>query len=823
MAGKDPDLERPDLDDELDIPEFDDSMLDPGGNDNRKPIDKVKGGFYDGLKTAAINRSNQRDMINKALPKGYGKAFADMEGAVDLGQDLYDTARENLVPVRRDLKKIGRYVAGKTKDIFPPALQARLEELVKPEDDSAARVEKIDHNKVEIDAAVSEVFGDFLSEQTDKQRNAQAKRLRGEARSRNLLGAQLDLALQRDKRESSDRFKDDLVKEARWQTESNLLNMMRSGIERMVDYQDRVTASYQRKSLELQYKQFFVARDHYSLSQAFVKQNSEHMDAIVKNTAMPEFLKTQTSEAARAMLRERMLGRAGNFVQGKAKGVRERLSSAVDSLTTSLREGIQSSSGNLEMAADAPIDKTELTGMVAGDMVGTEGMAGLAKKIGAMLGRNETISRLGNNLEYYSDNKSEVMRDYLTNARRTGENTERTGMGKWVDKGKGGLAELAMGIMGGGKSPEVSFGRDATELASEASPYTSLADKSITEIIPGLLSDILYEAEMIRTSDPNTERRVYDFETGEIRRQSEVQKRLVNRALPEGRMESIRDDLTTIVDRMDPDGHLSQEARLAFTRQMLSDASRGRRFDPLRFFQREGLREIEDPELVGEIQHLIKERFLRADGEFRKYDHHAVRLQNESSRTFNRAKEDLPNYQETIAQLLPLYGARTLREAGLIAEDQAPGETRADTDSILDYINTGDTPGQGGSADELSEIRRRFGPTSTEPFGETDSNRPGGDAGVDSRGLDRVVGVLERLVEVQRSTNLRQQFEHVLEAIGKINPLEHLELNAQWLKDIYTLLKDSLGGGPGGGGPQDRVKDPRDRRGLTRPETACEA
>lgn len=78
-------------------------------------------------------------------------------------------------------------------------------------------------------------------------------------------------------------------------------------------------------------------------------------------------------------------------------------------------------------------------------------------------------------------------------------------------------------------------------------------------------------------------------------------------------------------------------------------------------------------------------------------------------------------------------------------------------------------------------------------------------------------------MEVQRSTNLRQQFEHVLEAIGKINPLEHLELNAQWLKDIYTLLKDSLGGGPGGGGPQDRVKDPRDRRGLTRPETACEA
>lgn len=40
MAGKDPDLERPDLDDELDIPEFDDSMLDPGAMTTASPLIK---------------------------------------------------------------------------------------------------------------------------------------------------------------------------------------------------------------------------------------------------------------------------------------------------------------------------------------------------------------------------------------------------------------------------------------------------------------------------------------------------------------------------------------------------------------------------------------------------------------------------------------------------------------------------------------------------------------------------------------------------------------------------------------------------------------
>lgn len=122
MASKDPDLDKPDLDDDLDIPDFDDSMLD-GGNDKRTPIDKVTGGFYNGLKTAALNRSNQREMIRNALPAGYGKAVGDAESAVDLGQDLYDTARENLVPVRRDLKKIGRYVAGKPKTSFHRAFR----------------------------------------------------------------------------------------------------------------------------------------------------------------------------------------------------------------------------------------------------------------------------------------------------------------------------------------------------------------------------------------------------------------------------------------------------------------------------------------------------------------------------------------------------------------------------------------------------------------------------------------------------------------------------------------------------------------------------
>jgi len=808
MADKDPNLSKSELDDELDLPDFDDSMLDGNPGKDRKPIERITGGFYEGVKRTALNSNTRRQVIDRALPKGYGKAYGDALSSVDLGQELYDTAKENIVPVKRDLKKIGRYVASKTESILPEAIQKKLEELTKPEDSSTDVLEKVDRDKLTMNAAVQEVFGDFMTEQSERNRSSQEARLKGEVRGRNILGAQLDLQYRRDQREEQTKLRQEATGEARYRTETNLLNMMRSGVERLVDYQDRITASYQRKSLELQYRQFFVARDHYSLFQSYVKQTDEQLDAITKNSALPDFLKIRTSETASSMLRQRALGRIGGFVEKKTGGFQQKLKDKLSGVTQNFAEGVRGASDTLDMVSDVPIDRAELGGDVAGGLVAENGMAALAKKLGMRLGKNESVSRLGNNLEYYSDNKSEMARDWLTNLKD--REYREDGTSTVGDSIKASLAEMALGLMPG-QSPEATYGRDASDLAEEAGVYTSLADKSITEIIPGLLTDLLHETEMMRTQDPTLDRRVYDYESGEVRRQSEVQKKLVERTLPAGRMASIRDDLTSIVDKLDTQDELPESARLAFTRQLLTDASKNRRFDPERYFSPQGLSEVEDEEDLVAIRNLIKGRFLREDGKFRKHDTKATSARNASARVYNSAKDDIPSYQETIGKLMPLYGARTLREAGLIEQEDRAGETRANVSNILDYINTGESPSptseEGGSSDAVSDPRRAFGPDTTQSDMSAGRDRTGGDAGVDSGGLDRVVGILERFVDVQQSVDPRRQFANVLDAIAKINPLKHLELNGQWLKDIYELLRNALGGpdGPSGGpsGPQD--------------------
>lgn len=809
MADKDPNLDNPGMDDELDLPDFDDSMLDGSPGGNRKPIERVAGGFYEGVKRNALSASTRRKVIDNALPKGYGKAYEDAISAVDLGQELYDTARENLVPVQKDLKKIGRYVASKTGSILPDSIQKKLEELTAPEDRSADVLEKTDEDQLAMQAGIEDVFGDFMAGQSAAHRKAQANRLKGDVKTRNILGAQLDLQHRRDQRDEETKMREEVVGEARYRSETNLLNMMRAGVERLVDYQDRITASYQRKSLELQYRQFFVARDHYTLFQSFVKQNDSHLDAITNNTSLPDFLKIRTTESAQAMLRERALGNIGGMIQKKTKGLGQNLKDRVSGLAQSFAEGIRGAADGVDMAEmmdDMPVDKLREGSAAVGDVATGGAMGALAKRLGIRLGKNETIARVGGNLEYLSDNKSEILRDRLMEMR---DQDYRDGFGGLMDAGKSSFAEMILGLMPG-QSPEVTYGRDASELAEEAGVYTSLADKSITEIIPGLLTDLLHEAEMIRTGDETVDRRVYDFETGEVRRQAEVQKSLVKKALPEGRMESIRDDLMKIVDKLDPDGNLSDSARMAFTRQLLTDASRGRRFDPQRFFSPTGLPEVEDDNDLAAIQQVIMARFLREDGKFREYDKNAVSLRRETSKTFNSARDDIPNYQEVIGRMTPLYGNRTLREAGLVTQEDRAGETRAATENILDYINTGEeptfSPGQGVPTDEVSEVRRRFGSPADQSDQTPRRDGAGGDADIDRGGLDRVVGLLDRLVEVQRSVDLKRQFANVLDAIAKINPLEHLELNGQWLKDIYELLKNSLGGpdGPSGGpsGPQ---------------------
>lgn len=821
------DLDDFDFDD-IDIPDFDtDGLSEP--KDDRKPVEKVATGFVRGLGNEALNRSTQRRVIENALPKGYGKALTELDSAISAGKDLYDTAAAELAPAKKSLKKIGRAANSRLKGILPDSISKKLDELTS--DNEEASLNNIDPEATEISSTLTQIFGAQQEE------------------------------------EAKQRVIDEVKESARFKTSTDILNAIRTGINRQVAYQDKVSAQVQRKSLELQYKQYFISKRQYELLEAFTKESKVQQDNIVKNTALPDFVKLRTSEAAKEMVRQRLLGKITGTVSEFTSTYREKLltniKQKVKDVSGQLREGIIAGAGSLDMASDMEgIDQTEMAGEMAAGLLADP----LATKIGQFLGKylkgSDVVNRLGYDLEYYTDNKNELLMDlvkgsaklqtnnvYLKGASKpilsfkdmlTGTYTDvvsgrpvkslgdingpvadRDGKiviteedfnegldddmsrGNFIErmvKKTGGKLSEFLGEMAPTYNPNFSVKSDSGTLAEELVAYNALTEKSITEIIPGLLTEILHETEMMRLQSEDVERRAFNFETDKIDRVSGIKDSIINRIIPKDLKSSVKDSMAAILKALDPNESLSKEARSALMKQFLKDATDGdKAFKVERIMSPEGLGEVKDPIIQEEIRNFFVDNFLNETGNFDNKSLHATRTRKETSEAFRELKDKLPDYQTEIKRMKNNYGLAQLQATGMITG----------TDGNLDFIRSlllgtdGPKPTGGGqvvSEAETKAVLEALGlapqpeiPTISQQPVQVD---PDSDPSMgEDTGMRRVI---------------MDEFDNLL---GNVMP--RLDANNNWLERIYMLLdkfnpEPPTGGtGGDGGGPKPKPSPKR--------------
>src|SRR5690606_5506084 len=129
------------------------------------------------------------------------------------------------------------------------------------------------------------------------------------------------------------------------------------GIGRLVGYQDAITVDYQRKSLELQLRHYYVARDSLEVTRTSISAFEKKLDAIVKNTALPDYQKIQLSESYGQMVRDSILGRAHDTVEAYTRNffskTMENLQGWVTDKVDGLNEVFEMLDNTVEMAADA--------------------------------------------------------------------------------------------------------------------------------------------------------------------------------------------------------------------------------------------------------------------------------------------------------------------------------------------------------------------------------------------------------------------------------------------------------------------------------------
>lgn len=631
-------------DDNFDLDSFNFDDMDFGGLDDlvpekvpndRKPAARLTTSFISGVKNSAKDPSLIEKFVTRALPEEYEKAV-DLGGeAVDTARSLYNTATKELAPSIRAAKKAARSALPEENKFLPKKLYDRLKSLLEEKDESSSnRDYKAESNEYEIATAIGDIFTTHMDKQEER-------------------------------RSGMDIVKDSVSAE-RHESEFSQLVATRTGIERLVGYQDNVTAKYQSKSIELQYRQLYVTQDTLEVLKATSRDQTSRLDAVVKNTGLPESQKIRLNEAFGQSGRDRLIGGVFNSVENVTGGMKERF---VNNLRSKIKEG----ASNLNLASQlggavGGRGGLDDLGESAGGMFGGQIAMELAAKLNAQLERSPKLREQAARAGYFMDNAEELTGEWADT--RSGSDERFSGVKNFL---KGMIPSMGM---------VDDFDENLSENAHQPTHLSVLMGKSITDTIPDYLSRILVSVEKI-AGNPNAERRVFDPISNrmisERGRASNTDHQLFNDGIV-GDVGYAADSLMDVLAISD----LSGEAYNGIRKQFLFDAFTGKTFTLQRYSNPDNYTKITDPQIVGEVvSHMTSLGRLLTEGRPEEKADAQVKVRRLANE-FKRLRSAAGDPRKAMANLGGLGRLDDLRDMGLVKTKD--GKDSVDYDAYLDRL-----------------------------------------------------------------------------------------------------------------------------------------
>jgi hypothetical protein len=372
------------------LPDFDQA-------DDRDPVTAISTGVLSGLKQTAKSPSFYRGLIGVALPRGYSDAIDTIANVSASGEKLYNETRNSIAPAAKELARSVRSVKQKFEDYLPEKLSKWLDKVTEPSDSNDYRPTSQDeYDRDEIQRTLAATF---------KVQNEQYKAQRAE-----------DLVQRQ-------------VEQKRAMTMAEQLEDLRHSSARIASYNDNIAIAYQRKSLELQYRQVFLARDQLAVTRAGIVETTASLKGILKNTGLPDILKMQTSELAGQMFEEKLIGGLqGKFANSQfGQNTRafmdrlfENIGQQVKERVDNIKDGFYAASTGLDAVADGAEDTSQLSTSqryeMGGNVVGAGALEQFAqwggRKYRDRLAQNPKVGVLGSKLSRYSNNAGAYIQDW---------------------------------------------------------------------------------------------------------------------------------------------------------------------------------------------------------------------------------------------------------------------------------------------------------------------------------------------------------------------------------------------------------------------------
>ena len=371
---------------------------------------------------------------------------------------------------------------------------------------------------------------------------------------------------------------------------ATLLASMKNDFGDIAKYTTGVNSQFQRKSLELMLKQQIIQKKLYEATVTNNANQKVQLETIVKNTGLPDFLKMNSGEYYDEMyiakLNEAKINAIfGNFgfITKVGAGLREaagnKIRGAIDGMESAaemgeqIKEGIEANEDLKEMGA-APISKEQLLGGLVVDKAKGVLKSKLQDKLQDAMDSNKDSKIIDG---IYSklvmlNSAPEYLREEL-------------GKGNDIEDDDGFMAKAYKHIRGIGADAVANASIGDVSLAgvdynkSANVTYDGPSHRSIVHVIPGLLSRILRETQIIRTGDENVPMISWDIRTSSFKtdvQKDNIAKMQVKNALnirEDGTnpMNDVADDIVNILNDED---NLSQEEKDILSQFLMKDALR---------------------------------------------------------------------------------------------------------------------------------------------------------------------------------------------------------------------------------------------------------
>lgn len=310
------------------------------GDDHNVPTTRkatIKNYVTDHYKNKFTDRGERKKLLKQAMPSSYS-------GPIDLAHDLKDDYDEIKYEVGKEWEKVKSPLktALKGNEKFLRFVPGGKKLSKWAQQDSGDRFQEQEANQDE--ALVQSMLADFTSPQAIKERTASKK-------------------LKQMEQEDATEFRSQSLS-LQMQGAANSGNSV-AELRKLVNYQDQVTYLYQKKSLEIGIRSLIEHRKQTDMFRVYKDESMAELKEIHKNTALPEVVKTNNSEIASQLFKEKMIGSAQQWFSGKFSGVRKRITSRIrDKLTEMTRDFGSSLSSFNEMMQSAQESGSSGAGML---------------------------------------------------------------------------------------------------------------------------------------------------------------------------------------------------------------------------------------------------------------------------------------------------------------------------------------------------------------------------------------------------------------------------------------------------------------------------